>query len=247
MRVLILGGTGEARSLAAALDGRPDFEVTSSLAGRVANPALPVGAVRIGGFGGAAGLVDHLRTIGADVLVDATHPFAATISAHAAEAARAAGVPLVAVRRPAWTECAGDRWTRVRDIGAAAAEVAALPPGCVFVTTGRRDLAAFTADGAHEFLVRTVDPPRGPLPPRTTLLLARGPYTEPGEAALMRRHDVIALVTKDSGGDMTYAKLVAARERAIPVVMVDRPPLPPGVPTVSTVHDAISWLDSVAA
>jgi precorrin-6A/cobalt-precorrin-6A reductase len=244
VRVLILGGTGEARALAGALHNRPGFEVISSLAGRVTNPALPVGEVRVGGFGGVAGLVEYLQSAQIDAVVDATHPFAATMSAHAADAAVTTRRPLLALRRAGWTEQHGDAWTRVPDIEAAATVVASLPAGCVFVTTGRRDLAAFAADDRHDYLVRTVDPPAGQLPGRMTLLLDRGPYTVEGEVGLMRRYDVIALVTKDSGGAMTYAKLVAARDRGIPVVMVERPPLPPDVPAVATVEDAIAWLDN---
>jgi len=246
VRVLILGGTGEARELAATLHCRPDREVMSSLAGRVRNPALPVGPVRIGGFGGAAGLAEHLRARSVDALVDATHPFAATISANAAAAARATGCPLVVIRRPGWSAQPGERWTRVPDITAAAAAVAALPPGCVFITTGRRDLAAFADDRQHRFLVRTVDPPSGRLPDPMTLILARGPYSVAGEAALMHEHAVSALVTKDSGGEMTAGKLAAARARGIPVVMVDRPLLADGVRAVATVGEAMAWLDSVA-
>jgi len=176
--------------------------------------------------------------------VDATHPFAATISAHAASAADAAGVPLVVLRRPGWTAQPGDRWTRVPDIVAAATAAAALPAGCLFLTTGRRDLAAFAADGAHDYLVRTVEPPDGATPPRMTLLLGRGPYPLDGEAGLMREHGVTALVTKDSGGELTSAKLAAARDRGIGVIMVDRPPLPAGVtavPTVDAVLDRLGY------
>ncbi|MDT4891181.1 MAG: precorrin-6A/cobalt-precorrin-6A reductase [Pseudonocardiales bacterium] len=246
MRVLILGGTGEARSLAAGLIDRPGFAITSSLAGRVRDPALPVGDVRIGGFGGVDGLVTYLRDQQIAAVVDATHPFAATMSAHAAQAAGRSGVPLLVLRRPGWTEEPGDDWHRVPDIASAAAAAAAAPPGCVFVTTGRRDLAAFAADGSHRHLVRTVDPPAAPLPRRMSLVLDRGPYTVEGEGALMDEHGVVLLVTKDSGGPMTRAKTVAARERRIPVVVVDRPPLPPGVPVVATVEAATAWLDSVA-
>jgi len=244
MRVLILGGTGEARALAAELAARPGVEVTSSLAGRVRDPALPAGAVRIGGFGGVAGLAAYLAAQGIDRLVDATHPFAATISAHAASAADATGVPLVVLRRPGWSVQPGDRWTRVPDIVAAAARAAALPSGCIFLTTGRRDLAAFAADEGHAYLVRTVEPPDGATPPRMTLLLGRGPYPLDGEAGLMREHGVTALVTKDSGGVLTSAKLAAARDRGIGVIMVDRPPLPAGVtavPTVDAVLDRLGY------
>ena len=242
MRVLILGGTGEARALAVALDGRPDIEFESSLAGRVTNPALPVGAVRIGGFGGATGLAEHLRECGVDAVIDATHPFAATITANAAFAAHATGIPLVVLRRPGWIADPDVRWTRVPDIAAAAASVAGLTVRNVLLTTGRRDLGAFAGDGGHHYVVRTVDPPAPPMPPDMTLILDRGPYTVEGEVALMARHSVDVLVTKDSGGDMTSAKLAAARRRAIPVIMVDRPPVPTEVETVESVADALAWL-----
>lgn len=245
MRVLILGGTSEARELAKQLDER-GVSAVSSLAGRVSNPASPVGEVRIGGFGGVAGLVDHLRASPVDVLVDATHPFAATISAHAALASAETGTRLVALRRPGWTAEDGDRWQRVPTIEAAAAVVHASPSGTVFVTTGRRDLAAFAGDVEHHYLVRTVDPPEPPVPERMTLVLDRGPYTLDGELALMRAHDVRMLVTKDSGGELTSAKLAAARELGMPVVMIDRPPLPDGVEVVSTVGDTLTRLGIAA-
>ena len=247
MRVLILGGTGEARSLAAEMATDQRFEATSSLAGRVRDPALPLGDVRIGGFGGQDGLVDYLRAERIEAVVDATHPFAATISAHASGAARAARVPIVAVRRPGWTASPGDDWRRVPDITAAARAAASAPDGCIFVTTGRRDLAAYAGDDRHDYLVRTVDQPQGAVPRRMTLVLDRGPFTAQDELSLMRRHDVRMLVTKDSGGDMTSAKLAAARELGIPVVMVDRPPLPPDVLVVESVDSAVRWLSDIAA
>jgi precorrin-6A/cobalt-precorrin-6A reductase len=243
MRVLILGGTGEARALALALNGRVGIEFESSLAGRVTNPALPVGAVRIGGFGGAAGLSSYLVDGGFTAVVDATHPFAATITANAATACGSLELPLVIVRRPGWISGSADDWRWVPDIGAAAALVSSMEVGCVWLTTGRRDLAAFAGDDRHRYLVRTVDPPVGPVPQQMTLLLDRGPYSVTGEQALLTEHGVDVLVTKDSGGDMTSAKLVAARERGIPVVVVERPALPAGVKAVESVADALSWLD----
>ena len=241
MRVLLLGGTGEARALAAALVERR-VEVTSSLAGRVTNPRLPVGHVRIGGFGGVDGLVGHLRTHAVTHLVDATHPFAAAISANAARAAAVTGVPLVALRRPGWTARAGDDWTRVPTIEAAAAHVAASPPGTVLLTTGRRDLAVFAADAGHHYVARMVDPPAGRTPPRFTPVLDRGPYDLAGELALLRRHHARLLVTKDSGGTLTVAKLDAARELHVPVLMVDRPPLPDGVRACDSVEAVLAQL-----
>lgn len=237
----MLGGTGEARDLAARLVAE-GIEVTSSLAGRVSNPALPAGAVRIGGFGGADGLAAYLRDTAPDALIDATHPFAATISANAARACGTTGTPLLALRRTGWTPRPGDDWRRVPSVGAAAAAAREAGPGTVFLTTGRRDLAAFAGDGAHHYLVRTVDPPDVALPARHTLLLARGPYDLAGERALLREHGVVLLVTKDSGGALTEAKLDAARELRVPVLVVDRPPLPPGVRTVASVADALSWV-----
>ena len=258
MRILLLGGTGEARELAARLV-RAGVPVLSSLAGRVSQPRLPAGPVRVGGFGGAAGLAAFHREGrepaalprdggepagrpegGFTAVVDATHPFAATITANAVAATALAGVPLLVLRRPGWPPEPG--WRLVPDMAAAATAVRDWPGGSVFLTTGRRDLSAFAADDRHRFLVRTVDPPEGPLPPRTTLLLDRGPYTVDGERALLREHGIGLLVTKDSGGTMTRAKLDAARELDVPVVVVRRPEPPAGCRTVGTVDDALAWI-----
>jgi precorrin-6A/cobalt-precorrin-6A reductase len=237
-RVLILGGTGEARRLATALvdDG---VDVLSSLAGRVADPVLPPGEVRLGGFGGAAGLAAWLQAHPVRALVDATHPFAATMTASAAAAADVTGTPLLRLQRPGWAAGPGDDWRWVDSLGEAAVAVAEF--GSVFLTTGRTSLDAFAGLTAR-CLVRSVDPPSPPLPPRTTVVLARGPFTVEEELALMREHGVDVVVTKDSGGAMTAAKLTAARERGIPVVLVRRPPVPPGVPVVATVEDARDWV-----
>ncbi len=239
MRILILGGTGEARELAAELVAA-GVDVVSSLAGRVREPRLPDGPVRVGGFGGAGGLAAFLRAEGITCVVDATHPFAGTITAHAAEAAAQACVPLLVLRRPEWET--DPSWEVVADISAAADAVRAWPGDSVFLTTGRRDLGVFAADGRHRFLVRAVDPPDGPVPPRMTLVLDRGPYTVQGESALMRSHGVGLLVTKNSGGPMTAAKLAAARNLGVQVLMVQRPPLPPAVSIVTTVAEAVRWV-----
>jgi precorrin-6A/cobalt-precorrin-6A reductase len=244
MRLLILGGTAEARTLAQALQGRPGFVVTSSLAGRLANPQLPVGDVRVGGFDGAAGLTEYLRSRDIGVVVDATHPFAATITAHAIEACRAVGCRLIVLLRPGWTAGPGDRWTRVPDVTAAAEMVAARPPGVVFLTTGRRDIEAFTGDRSHDFLIRSVEAPSGPVPPRTTVILARGPFSIEDERALLREYAVSTLVTKDTGGTMTHAKLAAAREAGIPVLLIDRPALPTAPLVVETVEKVLELLDT---
>jgi precorrin-6A/cobalt-precorrin-6A reductase len=240
VRVLILGGTGEARELAAALVAA-GTDVLSSLAGRVRDPRLPEGPVRIGGFGGADGLEAFLTAEGITAIVDATHPFAGSITANAAVAAVAAGVPLLVLRRPEWD--ADPAWEAVPDIRAAAAAVRDWPGEEVFLTTGRRDLAAFAGDDVHRFLVRTVDPPDGPAPGRMTLIMDRGPYTVDRETALMREHGIGLLVTKNSGGPMTAAKLQAARDLGVQVVMVQRPALPDGIAAVATVPEAVRWAE----
>jgi len=236
-RVLVLGGTGEARRLATVLAGE-GVDVLSSLAGRVADPLLPPGEVRVGGFGGAAGLTAWLQAHPVRAVVDATHPFAATMTASAAAAAELTGVPLLRLQRPGWTAEPGDDWRWVESLEEAAAAVAGF--GSVFLTTGRKSLGAFAGLSAR-CLVRSVDPPEPPLPARTEVVLARGPFTVEEEVALMREHGIEAVVTKDSGGAMTAAKLTAARTLGLPVVVVRRPPAPAGVRVVATVEEAVDW------
>jgi precorrin-6A/cobalt-precorrin-6A reductase len=223
---------------------RGDRRVVSSLAGRVNAPLLPAGEIRLGGFGGPEGLRDWLTAERVGAVVDATHPFAARISAAAVAATRAVGVPLLVLRRPGWQAGPGDDWHRVPDMAAAARAVAARS-GPVLLTTGRGGLELF-ADCPHRFVIRTVDPPEGRLPADHVLLLSRGPYHLPGERAVLTEHGVRLLVTKDSGGAMTTAKLTAARELGVPVVMVDRPPMPGAglVPVVTDVAGAVDWLES---
>ncbi|MFI5664970.1 cobalt-precorrin-6A reductase [Streptomyces sp. NPDC051684] len=241
--VLILGGTTEARRLAEAL--YPHVRVTSSLAGRVAAPRLPAGEVRIGGFGGAEGMAEWIREQARHdtvAVIDATHPFAETISFNAARAAATAHVPLLALRRPGWVPGAGDDWREVGSLAEAAEAVRGA--GRVFLTTGRMGLAAFAhVDDAH-FLVRSVDAPEPPFPPRMEVLLDRGPFTLDGERAVLADHAIDVLVTKDSGGAATSPKLVAAREAGVPVVVVRRPPVPTGVPVATTVEEAARWLNA---
>ncbi|MFE9822475.1 cobalt-precorrin-6A reductase [Streptomyces sp. NPDC005791] len=241
MHVLVLGGTTEARRLAELLVVTDGVRVTSSLAGRVARPKLPSGDVRVGGFGGAEGMAGWLRAHHVDVVIDATHPFAGTISFNAASAAAAVHVPLLALRRPGWVPVEGDRW-QVTDSLAGAAELLPELGARVFLTTGRMGLAAFAALDSLWFLMRSVDPPEAPHPARMEVLLDRGPFTLEGERELIRRHRVDVLVTKDSGGEATAPKLTAAREAGIPVVVVARPPVPPGVPVAGTPDEALALL-----
>jgi precorrin-6A/cobalt-precorrin-6A reductase len=237
VKVLLLGGTGEARRLASVLAGEHD--VVSSLAGRTEEARLPVGEVRQGGFGGVAGLTAWLAENGIEAVVDATHPFAATMTTHAAAACTALGLPLLVLRRRGWQEQPGDDWHWAADGGAAAALLPALGQR-VFLTIGRQGLAAFAETGLWT-LARCVDPPE-PQPTWCELVLDRGPYELPAELELLRSRRIDVLVTKNSGGDMTAAKLTAARTLGIPVVLIERPPLPAGVATVETAAEVRAWL-----
>jgi precorrin-6A/cobalt-precorrin-6A reductase len=237
--ILILGGTAEARELAAALH-QSGIPIVSSLAGRVTNPRLPPGQVRIGGFGGPAALARWLRERHIVAVVDATHPFAERISQSATAACSEAAIALLRLERPGWQERAGDRWHRVGDLAAAAALTPSLGRR-VLLTTGRQGLGAFAAVEQCWFLVRCVDPPQEPLPSHHQLLLARGPYTLAGELDLIDRHELDLVVTKDSGGALTEAKLDAARQRGLPVIVVNRPPRP-DAETVGTVGQALTWV-----
>lgn len=241
--ILILGGTAEARALAEALDA-DGIRVVSSLAGRVSQPRLPAGELRIGGFGGPEGLADWLRGHAVEAVVDATHPFAERISESAARACPAAGVELLRLERPGWSERRGDRWHWVADLAEAAELIPALGER-VLLTTGRQGLHAFAGVESAWFLIRCVDPPAFPLPPRSELLLDRGPYELFGELELIDRHRIDLIVTKDSGGAHTRAKLDAARARRLPVILVRRPARP-DVPVAATVDDALAWLTRVA-
>ncbi|MEA1673516.1 cobalt-precorrin-6A reductase [Nitrospirillum sp. BR 11163] len=238
MRVLVLGGTTEARQLAALLADDTRFQATLSLAGRTRDPAPQPLPTRVGGFGGAEGLADHLRADDIRAVIDATHPFADRISANAEAACAAAGVPLAVLTRRPWMAEAGDDWRLVLTMDAAAKALSGLPD-TIFLTVGRQELGPFLALD-RRFLVRAVDPPDA-LPIGAVLVLDRGPYTLDREMALMRAHGVGTLVTKNSGGDATAAKLDAARALGLTVVMVDRPPAGTA-PRLYTAPDAVAWL-----
>lgn len=242
--MLVLGGTGEARDLAAALAARPGLRVTLSLAGRTRAPLLPACAVRVGGFGGAAGLADWLRAEGVGALVDATHPFARTISANAAAAAVAAGVPLVVLERPPWEARPGDDWIRVPDMAAAASALGPAPRR-VFLAVGRQEVAAFRGAPWRRCLVRSIEAPApGDLPEGAEVLLARGPFPEAEERALLAGRGIEVVVAKNSGGAATYGKIAAARALGLPVVMVDRAARPGAAATVA---EALAQLDHAIA
>lgn len=240
-RILILGGTGEGAAIARALEGKA--LVVSSLAGRTRRPATLAGTVRTGGFGGAEGLARYLREQRIDRLIDATHPFAARISANAREAAERAGVPRLAVARAMWGRQPGDRWICVADAAAAARALAGLSDA-VFLTLGPGDLEAFAGLDRRRFVLRRIDPGPSPLA-GAEVVLARGPFDLAGERRLFEDYGVRTLVTRASGGAATEAKIAAARERGVPVVMIRRPPAEPG-PRVSSIDEAVAWALSSA-
>ena len=243
MRILLLGGTTEARQLAEALaeQRQAPVEVILSLAGRTRAPATGPAALRVGGFGGAEGLAAYLNTEAIDLLVDATHPFAAGMSANAHAAAIATGIPLLRLARPAWRPTPDDRWTVVQDMAAAAVALGR-DAGRTFLTVGINEIDRFANCPVPFFLVRLIEPPARPLPLGDhVLVLDRGPFRVGPETDLMRQHRIDTLVTKNSGGSATRAKLDAARALRLRVIMVDRPP-EPAAHIVDTVPASLDWI-----
>ena len=241
LRLLLLGGTGEGRTLALALH-RAGHDVTYSLAGRGGRPPLPC-PVRVGGFGGAGGLADHLRAGGFHGLVDATHPFAATISRHAAEAARRTGLPLWRWQRPPWSPGPGDRWQRCADVPALLHALAGHRR--ILFTVGRTAFAwAERRPPGQTWFVRALACPSD-LPEGVHGLAARGPFSEAKELDLMRRLRVDALVSKDSGGEATRAKLDAARRLGLPVYLLARPTPPEYGQPVSDLKALLTALEAI--
>lgn len=242
LRVLVLAGTSEGRELITALAGIGGIEATASLAGRTSTPAEYPCPVRTGGFGGVDGLVDHLRSERIDALVDATHPFAATMSAHAVLAARRAGVPHLRIERPPWAPVPGDRWIHVDEMAGAAAAVQTSGAARVLLTVGRLELEAFAGIDDVSFVVRTIEAPAELATTSVVHLADRGPFDVADEVALLDSHDIDLVVTKNAGGD--DAKLVAARRLGTPVVMVRRPARVPGS-WVRSVGEAVEWVDQL--
>ncbi|NTT87669.1 cobalt-precorrin-6A reductase [Tabrizicola fusiformis] len=239
-RILLLGGTTEASRLARALCNA-GLEAVFSYAGRTDAPVAQPLPVRVGGFGGAEGLAAYLRGEGISHVVDATHPFAAQMSRNAIAACKETGIPLIALERPAWTPGPGDDWQAVADTPSA---VAALPqaPARVFLAIGKQTLAPFAAKPQHHYLLRLVDPPEMPLPlPQTSVVIARGPFDAAGDTALMRAHGITHIVAKNAGGAGAEAKLTAARALRLPVILIDRPALPPRN-RAATVEEVMRWL-----
>jgi precorrin-6A/cobalt-precorrin-6A reductase len=239
-RALILGGTGNANALAAAL-ARAKIDAIYSYAGRTQIPLPHALPTRTGGFGGAGGLADFIREAEITHVVDATHPFAAEMSSNAAIVCAAAGVPLLALERAPWTRTTDDRWIEVEDIAAA---VAALPEARarVFLAIGRQHIAPFAQKPQHAYLLRFVDAPDGALPlPDAKVIVSRGPFTCEGDLALMRDRGIEWLVARDAGGEGARAKIDAARELGLPVIMIARPELAER-PRVESIDEVLAWL-----
>ena len=245
MKVLILGGTSEATALAAALRDEQGIESISSLAGRTRRPGPIEGRVRIGGFGGSHGLLHYLRNADIAAVVDATHPYASEISRHAAQACGIANVPRLQLCRLPWKPEPGERWMTVPSMTEVPRVLTTLPQahtGTVFLSTGRKDLEAFSNCATMKFAVRLIDPPASQLPlVRYELVLGRGPFSAADEMGLFVRLGVSVLVSKNSGGTATHAKLAAANHLNVPVVMVDRPAREAGL-VVNDVAAAKDWI-----
>lgn len=240
MNILILGGTTEASALAQALAER-NITATFSYAGRVAALKTQPLPVRVGGFGGVEGLISYLQTHRITHLVDATHPFAGQMSRHAAEATKATGTPLIALTRPEWQPKSGDHWQHVADMDAAVAALSGKAKR-VMLAIGRMHLSDFTTQPQHHYLLRLVDTPDSTPPlPHHTVVVDRGPFTVDGDLALFQKHHIDVVVCKNAGGDGAAAKLAAARQLGLPVIMIDRPPSPQRQ-EVHRVDAVLDWL-----
>ncbi len=245
MRVLVLGGTTEASALATLLAADPRFDATLSLAGRTSNPKPQPLATRVGGFGGIEGLARWLRDEKADAVIDATHPYAAQMSANAVAACTQAGLPLGTIVRPPWRRLEDESWRVVPTAEAAAAALGKTPLR-VFLSLGRQELHAFASAPQHRYVARTIEvPEQAALPPNLKILQARGPFDRDSEARLLAKEEIDIIVSKNSGGTATYAKIEAARELDLPVIMIARPDKPAGH-LLGSPEEAVAWLHGCA-
>lgn len=242
INVLILGGTSEASALACAVAER-GLPAIFSYAGRVNAPKPQPLPTRVGGFGGVDGLIAFIKHAGITHIVDATHPFAAQMSRNALSAAAQSGVTMLALTRPAWQPKQGDRWQPVASIDDAVAALAG-PPQRVLLAIGRLHLKAFSAQPQHHYVLRLIDPPTA-TPPLThfTTTLDRGPFTLDGDLAMLQTQRIERIVCKNAGGEGAAAKLAAARQLKIPVMMIERPMLP-ARREVHCVDDVLAWIHS---
>ncbi len=239
MRALILGGTADAGLLAAEI-ARAGLDAVYSYGGRTRTPADQPLPTRIGGFGGVSGLAEYIRREGVTHVIDATHPFAAEMSRHAAEACAQTGTPLLALERAPWIKASDDTWIEVADVNAA---VAALPdaPTNLFLAIGRQHIAPFATKPQHSYTLRFVDPPEAPLPFAANVIVSRGPFTLDGELEMLRKREIAWIGARNSGGDGARAKIDAARTLGLPVIMISRPALPERR-RVESVTAVMQWL-----
>lgn len=241
MRVLILGGTGDARELAAKVANITGIQAIASLAGATREPVTPVGNVRVGGFGGVAGLVNYLREMQIDVLIDATHPFANQISENAAQAAQEVGISRLLLNRPPWEKLPGDNWLEVNN-NIDAAVALENQAQRVFLTIGRQEISTFAHLQNIWFLMRMIDPPKADsIIPNGVILYDKGPFSLDNERDILKQYSLDTIVSKNSGGNATYSKIIAARELGIKVIMLKRPSVPAGE-QVTDVESAVMWL-----
>jgi precorrin-6A/cobalt-precorrin-6A reductase len=243
MRVLILAGTTEASDLARLLATDHRFETTLSLAGRTSKPRTQPARTRMGGFGGPDGLAAWLQQQAIEAVIDATHPYADQISSNAVTACERLAIPLATIMRPAWQPQPGDRWLTVPN-AEAAADALGPAPRRVFLSLGRLELGAFAASPQHHYVARTIEPPEEGvvLPHDMSLIFDRGPFDEQAETALLQQEKIDVLVSKNSGGAATYAKITATRKLGIPVVMIARPHKLHGH-AVDHAEGALMWLE----
>jgi precorrin-6A/cobalt-precorrin-6A reductase len=245
LRVLILGGTTEASALAKLVSQDGRLDATLSFAGRTANPAPQPIATRSGGFGGIEGLVRYLEDHRIEAVIDATHPFADQMSAHAVAACTQVHLALASLTRPPWERVEGDRWQIERNTDAAAVALG-MEPRRVFLSLGRQDLPVFASASQHHYLARVIEPPAGSLPSDLQIVQARGPFDKAAELRLLRDQKIDVMVSKNAGGTATYAKIEAARELGLPVIMIARPSKPTGH-VVGSPQQALAWLHDVAS
>lgn len=246
MRVLLLGGTTEASALARLLVDDARFEVSLSLAGRTSSPRAQPLPTRVGGFGGTDGLADWIERECIEAVIDATHPYAARISANAVAACARCAIPLGSLLRPPWRASPGDRWIEVASAEAAATALGDHPQR-VFLALGRLEIVAFAAAPQHDYLARMIERPDGvTLPPRFRLRLDRGPFAADDELRLLTEERIDVVVSKNSGGEASYGKIAAARRLKLPVLMIARPAKPAGIGLVSP-EAARDWLEALAA
>lgn len=242
MKVLIFGGTGDARDIAERLVAL-GHDVTTSMAGKTQAPVLPKGNVRAGGFGSVARLRDFIQENRFDWIIDALHPYAVTMSGNLIAATKTMDVRVVRLARPDWEmppTAIVERFTSAADAITSAPEAARL-----LITSGHQDLDCLKARSDCTAQIRLIEPPETPLPANASILLDRPPYTLEGEVALMQGHAITHLITKDGGSTATRGKIDAAAELGVTICLITRPE-PPDGRWVASVDEIIALVQDSA-